>query len=236
MCLVILGLVIYLSIRHVHFERVLNPGLVEIFVTFMAPVAVVSVAAVIYTVESPSALDPPLGWAGTGKLWLVGGVDVGRRWLKCCSGRVKLIGGSHFFDGGGKLSDSFGHGLSVSCDWQTGGFIDGHLGYMILFVAFRDARFLIFIDARSSRTVERFLGEVFRNWADRDWDRRTLWIYGADAVRAKSGKVVVQKMRRGWRLGRVGGVSEGGRRCREIAGTCWEEIISSKLVSLLVNK
>lgn len=92
----------------------------------------------------------------------------------------------------------------------------------MFFVGFWDARFVIYIGVRGLRT-EQFLGGGLRNGAGRDWDRRTLWIYGADIIHAQSGKVGVGEMRRSWRFGRVGGICEGGRRSREVAGTCWME-------------
>lgn len=103
----------------------LHPGLVEVFVALMAPVTLMPVAAVIYARESPSTLNSPFGGAGTRKVWLVGGVDFKRRWLKRRSSRVELIGRSHFFEAGEGRPDF---------NWRTGDFIDGHLRHMILFM------------------------------------------------------------------------------------------------------
>lgn len=145
-------------------------------------------------------------------------------WLKCRNGCIELMGGSHFFEaGGGSPNDVFVTFLSVSLGGWDGGFIDRHLRHMMFFVDVWDARFVIYIGVKSLRTEQRFLGGGFRNRADRDWDRRTLWIYGAGIIHAQSGRVGVGKMSCGWRLGGVGRICEGGRRNREVAGTCWME-------------
>lgn len=215
---------IYPSIGDVHLKCVLHPGVVEVFVTFMAPMAVGPVTAVIHALKGPSALDIPLGRADAGKPLVGGGVYLDTGWLKCRNGCIELMGRPHFFKvGRGRLDDGFSTCWDVSFSGRTGGFIDGCLRHMMLFVGFRDTRFVIFIGAGGLRTVEGFLGGVFWNWADRDWDRRTLWIYGSDVIHTQFGKVDVGEMCCGWRFGRVWGICERGRRSREVAGICWME-------------
>lgn len=214
---------IYPPVERVHSKCVLHPGLVEVFITFMAPMAVGPVTAVTYALEGPSALDIPFGRADSGR-FLVGGGVLDSGWLKCCNGCIELMGRPHFFEvGRGRPDDGFGTCWDVSFSGWTGGFIDKCLRHMMLFVDFRDTRFVIFIGAGGFPTVEGFLGGVFWNWADRDWDRRTFWIRCSDVIHTQLGKIDVGEMCCGWRFGRVGGICEGGRRSRDVAGICWME-------------
>lgn len=173
----------------------------------MAPMAVRPVTAVIHTLEGPSALDIPFGRADAGKPLVDGGVGLDSCWLKCRNGCIELMGRPHFFEvSRGRPDDGFGIFWGVSFSGWTGGFIDGCLRHMMFFVGFWDTRFLIFIGAGGLRIVEGLLSVVFRNWADRDWDRRTLWIYGSersDVIYTQFRKVDVGEMCRGWRFGRV---------------------------------